>query len=146
MLCTHSPLSPYVTSIIPPSFTCILHVYTTPSYPPVTHTSYPPVTHTLPPFPSTMLYPSHSFPYTHPPSSHSLPIYTHHTPSTQCSVGLYAVIYLCFHRWPSRSRYLVSIDDNLYEQDKTVLTTDDKTVTITNDIAIATIVDVDGEL
>ena len=46
-------------------------------------------------------------------------------------------------------RYLVSIDDDLYEQDEmfhTILTTDDETVTITNDIAIATILDDDGEL
>ena len=46
-------------------------------------------------------------------------------------------------------RCLVSIDDDLYEQDemfRTILTTDGETVTITKNIAIDTILDDDGEL
>ena len=102
LLVLYQPLLHASYMYIPPPPTLLLH---TPSHP----------------FPSTMLYPSPStmlnqpshpptlsplLCYTHPPSSHSHPIYTHHTPSTQCSVGLYTVLYLYFHRWSSRSHGL----------------------------------------
>ena len=61
-LCTHSPLSPYVTCTLPPSF---LHVYTTPS----------PVTHTLPPFPLHYVIPLPPYCYTHPLTLPPFPLY-----------------------------------------------------------------------
>ena len=134
-------------------------LFTTPSYPPVTHTlPFFPLHHVIPLSPFPLYYviptisPSHTFPSTttHPPLTLSLSIHTTHHQhnavldympfSTSISIGVPHRAMAC--------QYLVSIDD-IYEQDEmfhTIPTTDDETITITNDIAIATILDDDGEL
>ena len=137
---------------------CYLHVTT------ILYMHHPLLLHTPShPFPSTMLYPSDPFPSTptlspshlnyviptHPPLTLSLSINTTHHQhnavldympfSTSISIGGPHGAMAC--------RYLVSIDDVLYQKDEmfcTILTPHDET--FTNDIAIATILDDDGEL
>ena len=91
---------------------------------------------------------------------HTLPLCSYHPRILHAYTSLHTLhTSNTMHCWPFSTsisiggphgaiacRYLVSIDDDLYEQVemfRTILTTD---VTITNDIAIATTLDDDGEL